>query len=151
MTDATAQPSPLPQGRYVPARRHGALIFTAGMTPRRDGVLAFEGPIRAEVPLDFWKDAVVLACANALSAAGTALTDAEALEQILSMTVYLAVEPGFSAHARLADFASDYLHEKLGEPGIGTRAAIGVAALPDNAPVEISLVASVCSQRGQMQ
>ena len=27
---------PIPQGDYVPARRHGALIFTSGMTPRRD-------------------------------------------------------------------------------------------------------------------
>ena len=104
------------------------------MTRRRDGVLAFEGPIRADLPLDFCKDAVVLACAKALSAAGTALTDAEALDQILSVAVCLAVEPGFGAIARLADFASDQLHERLGEPGIGTRAAIGVATLPGKRP-----------------
>ena len=31
--------NPIPQGNYVPAIRTGDLIVTAGMTPRKDGVL----------------------------------------------------------------------------------------------------------------
>lgn len=48
--------------------------------------------------------------------------------------------PGFSSHAKLADFASEYLVEELGDAGIGARAAIGIASLPGDAPVEIQLV-----------
>ena len=52
-------------------------------------------------------------------------------------------EETFEAHAKLADFASEYLLETMGNAGIGSRAAIGVASLPGNAPVEIQLVAAV--------
>ena len=32
---------PIPQGKYVPAARGGNLVFTAGMTPRKDGALCY--------------------------------------------------------------------------------------------------------------
>ena len=37
--------NPIPQGKYKPAVRHGGLIFTAGMTPRKNGVLLMSGKI----------------------------------------------------------------------------------------------------------
>lgn len=42
-----------------------------------------------------------------------------------------------------ADYASDVLIENLGANCIGSRAAIGVASLPSNAPVEVVLTAKV--------
>ena len=42
--------APVPQGKYVPATRGGSLIFTAGMTPRKDGVLQFSGKVEAGEP-----------------------------------------------------------------------------------------------------
>ncbi|WP_104494005.1 MULTISPECIES: RidA family protein [Paracoccus] len=135
-------PQPVPQGDYVPARRHGTLIFTSGMTPRRDGVLLHHGPVRADAPVDDYRDAVRLACGNALAAAHGMLAPGESLAAILSLTVYVAAEPGFAAHSRIADLASAYLREELGDAGIGSRAAVGVASLPGNAPVEIQLVAA---------
>jgi enamine deaminase RidA (YjgF/YER057c/UK114 family) len=71
------------------------------------------------------------------------LGEGERIAAILSMTVYIAAEPGFTAHPKLADFASAYLRSELGADGIGTRAAIGVATLPSNAPVEIQIVAAI--------
>lgn len=29
--------NPIPQGRYKPAVRYGNFVYTAGMTPRKDG------------------------------------------------------------------------------------------------------------------
>lgn len=141
MTEASRQP--VPQGDYIPARRHGDLIFTSGMTPRRDGVLQHHGPVRKHVPLDDYRAAVHLASGNALNAARGLLDANETISAILSLTVYIAAEPGFEAHSKLADFASGYLREALGPQGIGARAAVGVATLPGNAPVEIQLVATV--------
>ena len=37
--------NPIPQGKYVPAVRFGDLVFTAGMTPRNNGVLIKEGKV----------------------------------------------------------------------------------------------------------
>ena len=43
----TREANPIPQGKYVPATRFGNMIFTAGMTPRNNGVLLKTGKIKA--------------------------------------------------------------------------------------------------------
>lgn len=143
MSGAPPPNSPVPQGQYLPATRVGDLIFTSGMTPRQDGALLFTGPVRADQPVEAWREAVVLAARNALAAARNRLTAGEQIVSVPSLTVFIAAEPGFTLHSRLADFASAYLRGELGEAGIGSRAAVGVATLPGNAPVEIQLVAAV--------
>lgn len=138
--------NPIPQGKYVPASRFGNLIYTAGMTPRNNGKLIQSGKVSVDQPVGTYKAAVRQAVANALIAAKNILTDQERVEQILALTVYINAEETFQAHSSLADFASEYLYEELGNAGIGSRAAIGVASLPGNAPVEIQLIAAVSSR-----
>lgn len=146
MTPPAATRGPVPQGRYIAARRHGDLVFTAGMTPRRDGVLIATGPVTVSAPLETHREAVALACANALAAARGALSAGEEISAILSLTVYVAAESGFTAHSAVADFASHHLYEQMGESGIGARAAVGVATLPGNAPVEVQIIAAVAGR-----
>ena len=129
--------NPIPQGKYKPAVRKGNLIFTAGMTPRKDGVLMMTGKISPDRPLDDYRDAVIQATSNALTAAQNTLAPEERIVQILSLTVYLNATEDYTTH-----IASHWLVEQLGEAGIGARAAIGLATLPGNAPVEIQLVAA---------
>ncbi|WP_371823282.1 RidA family protein [Paracoccus sp. Z118] len=143
MIAAPAHGAPVPQGDYVPARRGGGIIVTSGMTPRVDGRLIALGPVRKDAPLEEYREAVALACSNALTAARGVLADGEELGAILGMTVYIAAENGFTAHSKLADFASAFLRQKLGDAGICARAAVGVATLPGGAPVEIQLTAAV--------
>ena len=134
--------NPVPQGNYVPATRFENLIFTAGMTPRINGVLMQEGKIGADVPVETYRDAVRQAAKNALTAARNKLTEGERIVQLLSVTVYVNGVEQFTKHSKIADLASEYFCEELGEAGIGSRAAVGVATLPGNAPVEISIVAA---------
>lgn len=136
-------PQPVPQGDYIPARRHGGMIFTSGMTPRRNGVMQAQGPIEAHAPLETYRAAVELACSNALAAAQGMLAEGKSLSGILELTVFIAAEPGFEAHSKIADFASALLRREMGAAGIGARAAVGVSTLPGNAPVEIRLIAFV--------
>lgn len=89
------------------------------------------------------KAAVMLAVGNALTAVRGVLAGGEDIAAIFSMTVYVAAECDFTAHSRLADFASHHLHEELGERGIDARAAVGAATLPGNAPVEVQKVAAI--------
>ncbi|MBP1932813.1 RidA family protein [Ammoniphilus resinae] len=139
--------NPIPQGRYVPASRFGNLIYTAGMTPRNNGVLIQTGKVMTAEPLASYKAAVRQAVENALVAAKNTLSEQDRMEQILSLTVYINAEETFQAHASLADYASEYLYEELGDKGIGSRAAIGVASLPGNAPVEVQLIAAFSSEK----
>lgn len=134
---------PLPQGDYVPAKRNGELIFTSGMTPRENGVLRFVGPVRLGTPLEDYRAAAILAAGNALTAARQLLDEDEVIGDVLNLTVFIAAEAGFTAHARLADYASAHLREELGDAAIGCRVAVGVATLPGNAPVEIQLAVIV--------
>lgn len=139
---ASTAAAPVPQGQYVPARRHGDLIFTAGMTPRRDGVLIHHGPVTAETTPESCRDAVTLAVQNALAAARGQLQAGEVIIAIVHMTVFVAGVPGLGSHSRFADLASEYLHAELGAAGVAARAAIGVASLPANAAFEIQLIAA---------
>lgn len=135
--------NPIPQGKYVPATRSGETIYTAGMTPREAGILIMEGKVLCAKPLNIYQSAVRIAAQNALVAAVNMLMPGERIDKILLMTVYVNAEEGFEKHPRIADFASEYLYEQLGESAIGSRVAIGVATLPSNAPVEIQLTVSV--------
>ncbi len=74
---------PVVQGLCRPATRAGGLIFTAGMTPRREGVLLFTGPVLVADPPERWRDAVELAIANALAAAASQLDEGERIAAIL--------------------------------------------------------------------
>ena len=90
-----------------------------------------------------YKDAVVQAAKNALTAAKNKLEEGEKIVQIMQITVYVNSEPDFTKQPKIADFASEYFCEELGESGVGSRAAVGVAVLPGEAPVEIAIIAGV--------
>jgi len=142
-TSSNKVDNPIPQGNYVPASRYGNLIYTAGMTPRKNGVLIQKGKVTTGESVSNYKAAVRQAVANAIAAAKNTLEEKERIEQILSLTVYVNADEKFEAHSSFADFASEYLFEEIGNAGIGSRAAIGVASLPGNAPVEIQLIIAV--------
>ncbi|MFM0045685.1 RidA family protein [Paraburkholderia sediminicola] len=141
----TIQLAPVPQGEYKSAIRHGDLIFTAGMTPRRNGVLAFHGKVDQLEGLDSVREAVDLAAENALSAVTSQLKEAETISALVSLTVFLNAREGFESHSRIADLASAFFKRKLGTAGVGPRCSVGVSSLPSNAPVEIQIIATAAS------
>lgn len=143
MKEEKQNKNPIPQGNYAPATRYGTIIFTAGMTPRNNGVLLMEGKVSASQPIEYYRQAVRQAAQNALTAARNMMQEGETLAQIMSMTVYVNAEEGFNGHSKIADLASEYLCEEMGERGIAARAAVGVFSLPGEAPVEIQMVAAL--------
>ena len=133
----------IPQGKYIPAKRYGNLVFTAGMTPRNNGVLIMEGKIDNNEPLEKYIITVEQATENALKAIKNILSKDEVIVDILSLNVYVNSENNFKKHSKLADFASEYLFKELGEIGIASRTSVGVISLPGNAPVEIQIIAAI--------
>jgi enamine deaminase RidA (YjgF/YER057c/UK114 family) len=141
MSQMTDQP--IPQGKYLPAVRHEELVYTSGMTPRKAGNLLYSGKISAVDPIESYRDAVRLATFIALTAAEACLNKGERLSLILQLSIFLNAAENFTAHAKIADYASELLIENLGENCIGSRVAVGVASLPANAPVEITIIGKV--------
>lgn len=130
---------PAPAGSYVPAVRSGALVFTAGQLPLREGSLIARGLVGGDVDLEVAVECARQCALNALAAAATVCA-LDRVVQVLRVTGYVASAPGFEAQPAVVDGASGVLLAAFGEAGRHAREAIGVAALPLGAPVEVSLV-----------
>jgi len=60
---------------------------------------------------------------------------------IVKVVGYVASAPGFTAQPQVLNGASELLGAVFGAAGRHVRSAVGVAALPLDAPVEVELVA----------
>lgn len=139
---ASLPPPPAPAGLYETAVAYGGVVYTAGMTPRRDAAMLHPGRIGLDVDVAQAKDAARLAALRALSAASAAVGGVPHLSRLLRLTVYLACADGFTAHGEVADAASRALLDALGERARVARTACAVASLPGNACVEVELIAA---------
>lgn len=139
----TLPPVVAPLAAYVPAVRSGHLIYTAGQVPLADGQLVAAGKVGAEIGA---AEAASLArtCAlNALAAAAMEAGGVSAIRRIVKMTGFVASAPDFTGQPQVVNGASELLLEIFGDAGRHARSAVGVAALPLNAPVEIELIVEV--------
>ena len=96
------------------------------MTPRKDGVLQFSGKVEAGEPLEKYREAARLAAGNALTAARNRLEAGEKnLARPIGRPSTSTRAKASAPHSKIADFASEYLCEELGEAGTAARAAVG--------------------------
>lgn len=131
-----------PVGAYLPAVRSGALVFTSGQVPMREGVLVASGTVGEGVGEDTARACAVQCTLNALAAAST-VCPLEDVVRVVKVVGYVASAPGFTAQPRVVDAASETLVAAFGDAGRHAREAIGVTSLPLGAPVEVSLVLEV--------
>jgi enamine deaminase RidA (YjgF/YER057c/UK114 family) len=80
---------------------------------------------------------------NALAAIKAEIGDLGLVRRVVKAVVFVASAPDFSAQPKVANGASELLGEVFGEEGRHARSAVGVAALPLDAPVEVELVVEV--------
>jgi enamine deaminase RidA (YjgF/YER057c/UK114 family) len=129
-----------PLAAYVPAVKSGTMVYTAGQLPMADGQLLSSGKVGAEVGA---AEAAALArtCAlNALAAAASVAGGLSAIKRIIKLTGYVASTPDFTGQPQVVNGASELLLEVFGDAGRHARSAVGTAALPLNAPVEVELI-----------
>ena len=133
-----------PAANYVPFVRQGDLLFISGQLPLEDGKLVYAGKLGTAVTLADGQKAARLCAVNVLAQAAAALDgDLERIERIVRVTCFVASEPEFVEQHLVANGASDFLVEALGERGRHARAAVGMASLPRNAAVEVDAVIAV--------
>lgn len=132
-------PVPRPAGSYVPATRAGALIFTAGQVPFKEGQLAYAGKVGQDVSVEDAKEAARLCALNALAAVKAEAGSLENVGRVVKVTGYVASAAGFNDQPQVMNGASELIGELFGEKGLHARTAVGVAELPLNAPVEVEI------------
>lgn len=127
---------PAPVAAYVPALVDRGVVRTSGQLPFRGGALVSEGLCgTAAVTNKRAKDAAGQAALNALAAAASVAGGVDNLEGVVRVVVYVASTDAFFAQPEIANGASEVLMEIFGQPHV--RSAVGVAALPLNATVEV--------------
>ncbi|KIS28662.1 hypothetical protein TV39_04575 [Arthrobacter sp. SPG23] len=134
---------PVPVANYVPVRQVGNLVFTSGQTPTRDGILTVSGKLGRELTVEEGQQASATAALNCLSALRQHLGSLDRIVSVVSLTGYVASAEGFADQPAVINGASLILERAFGDKGRHARAAVGVAELPGQAPVEISLIVEV--------
>ena len=135
----TLPPLAPPAGAYVPAVRHGDLVWTSGQLPWVAGVLPCTGLVGADVTVEQANECARLCALNALAAVAS-VASLEDVERVVKVVGYVASAPGFTGQPLVINGASELLGEVFGEAGRHARSAVGVAALPAGTPVEVELV-----------
>jgi enamine deaminase RidA (YjgF/YER057c/UK114 family) len=131
-----------PVAAYLPAVRSGSFVYTSGQLPMVDGRMAATGKVGAQVTPEQAYD-LARACALNALAAIDALVGLAAVQRVVKVVGYVSSDPGFTGQPAVVNGASDLLGEIFGEAGRHARSAVGVAALPLDAPVEVELIVEV--------
>lgn len=128
-----------PVAAYVPAVRSGDHVYVSGQLPFVAGALPATGKVGAAVTAG---DAAGLArtCAlNALAAVDD-LVGLDTVAQVVKVTGFVASAPDFTGQPAVLNGASELFGAVFGDAGRHARSAVGVAALPLDAPVEVELI-----------
>lgn len=134
---------PAPLAAYVPAVRSGSHVFTAGQLPLRDGQLLLTGKVGGEVSAEEAYDCARQCALNAIAAVKSQIDDLDTVTRVVKATVFVASTPDFTGQPAVANGASDLLAAAFGDVGQHARSAVGVSALPLDAPVEVDLIVEI--------
>jgi enamine deaminase RidA (YjgF/YER057c/UK114 family) len=129
-----------PAANYVPFAQTGNLLMTAGQLPLADGKLQAVGLLGRDLDTEAGKKAAKLCAINVLAQIKAATGDLEKIARLVKITVFVASASDFTEQHLVANGASDFLAEALGDRGTHARSAVGVAVLPLNAAVEIEAI-----------
>lgn len=127
-----------PLAAYVPAVIDRGVVRTSGQLPMEAGELACIGAVGAEGadPEDA-KEAAQICALNALAAAAAVAGGVDRLVGVVKVTGFVASLPDFYGQPGVVNGASEFFGEVFGSAH--ARSAVGVAALPLNASVEVEV------------
>jgi len=133
----------VPLASYIPAQRSGNMVYTSGQLPLVDGELIATGKVGAEVD-----EATAIECArvcalNALAAIVSVVGDIDRVTRVVKVVGFVASAPEFTGQPAIINGTSNLLGEIFGDAGVHARSAVGVAALPKDAPVEVEMIVEV--------
>jgi enamine deaminase RidA (YjgF/YER057c/UK114 family) len=136
------QPVAPPAASYQPAVRSGSFVYTAGQLPLVDGKLTVRGKVGSDVMPEVAAHQARICALNALAAVH-ALVGLPAVARVVKVVGFVASTPDFTDQPAVINGASELLLEVFGDLGAHARSAVGVAALPMDAPVEVELVVEI--------
>ncbi len=129
-----------PAANYVPAVATGNQLFISGQLPMLDGKMQLTGTLGNGPSVEDAVAAARLCAINVLAQVKAATGDLDRVVRLVKVVGFVASAPSFGDQPKVVNGASDLFVDVLGERGKHARSAIGVAALPFGASVEVEAV-----------
>lgn len=133
-----------PAANYVPYVISGGLLYISGQLPMEGGKVAVTGHLGKNVDVAAGQRAAELCAINILAQASAALGgDLSRIKRVIKLNGFVASTPEFVEQHLVINGASNLIANVLGDAGKHARAAVGMAALPFNAAVEIDAIMEI--------
>jgi enamine deaminase RidA (YjgF/YER057c/UK114 family) len=128
-----------PVAAYVPTVEAGGMLHLSGQLPFRDGQVV-TGRLGENLSLEEGQEAARLCGLMVLAQVRAALGGFDRVRRVVKLGVFVNSTPGFTDQPKVANGASELMADVFGEAGRHARAAVGVAALPLGAAVEVDAI-----------
>jgi enamine deaminase RidA (YjgF/YER057c/UK114 family) len=112
----------------------------SGQIPMRDGSLMATGQVPSRCTPDAAKAAAKQCVINALAAVSALPNGIDQITGVARVGAFISSDASFTQQPSVANGASEFLIELLGENGRHVRAAVGTNTLPLDAAVEVEFV-----------
>lgn len=133
-----------PAANYVSYVISGNVLHISGQLPIEDGKIAVTGHLGRNVDVATGQRAAELCVINILAQASAALGgDLSRIKRVIKLNGFVASVPEFVEQHLVINGASNLIANVLGDAGKHARAAVGMAALPLNAAVEIDAIMEI--------
>lgn len=130
----------VPSFDYIPVTRDGHVLYVAGQLPKEGGEVRIFGRCGEDVDIEQARHAAEVCTLQGLACAAELAGGLDEIDSVLRVTGFVASTPDFHDQPKVMDSASRLLRKIFGEKGRHARSAVGVAALPRRAPVEIEFI-----------
>ena len=136
-------PSQKPIANYVKAVRVGNLLFLSGHGPTKADGSNITGKVGADLTIEQGYEAAKITACGLLSTMKAELGDLNKIKRIVKVNGWVNCLPDFGQQPQVINGCSDLMVALFGERGKHARAAMGIAALPNNIAVEIEMIVEI--------
>jgi enamine deaminase RidA (YjgF/YER057c/UK114 family) len=126
-----------PVANYIPFVRTGNLLMVSGQICLDAGKLVAKGQLGGGVSIEDGQKAARACAVNLLAQVKVALGDLDKVTRVVRLGGFVNSAPGFTDGPKVLNGASDLMVAVFGDKGKHARSTVGVAALPQNAAVEV--------------
>jgi enamine deaminase RidA (YjgF/YER057c/UK114 family) len=137
-----------PVANYVPVVISGDMLYVSGQLPIA-GEQMTKGHLGKDVTPEQGYEAAKLCALNIVAQVSAALAgNLDRVVRCVKVGGFVASTPEFIDHPKVINGASDFIVSVFGDAGKHARAAVGVAALPRGAAVEVEAVFEIKPLKG---
>jgi len=132
-----------PVANYVPFVRTGNLLMVSGQICLEAGKLVAKGKLGDGVSVEEGQKAARACAVNVLAQVKVALGDLDKVVRVVRLGGFINSAPDFLEGPKVMNGASDLMVAVFGDKGKHARSTVGVAALPNDAAVEVEALFEV--------